>query len=139
MSNDNSGKNIKDKDIATGSIVSVNKTSPTEEISKTESVSEVSSVSKTDSIGKISSTSRIAGSRAATKLLSNEDRLKLLNLIDEEADRMEKEGSLPPTKKVLAKDAVKFALDAALPSEEELRFLKAAAKPIATGRKIPKR
>jgi len=96
----------------------VKSTTHATEVDTTRPVGSVTSIKPAGGVGGITGPSAI-GKRRATRLMTLEEREQLLQMINEEADKMFKSGVIPPQKKEVVAKAVKMAIDASILTEKE--------------------
>jgi hypothetical protein len=105
--------NEKDKKIS-----GVGKTTGPGSIEKMQGVHGIDPVKRTESIGAVQGVSGI-GQRRPTRKMTLAEREQLFKYINEEADKMLKEGSIPESQRELVTEAVKMAIDSGLVEEKE--------------------
>ncbi len=83
--------------------------------------SAVTSVTKVKGAEAVSSTGAVGAVRARrpTRTMTIEERSKLFQMIDEEADKLMNEGGIPESRREVVKNAVKIAIDAGLVEDEK--------------------
>lgn len=101
-----------------GKITGIDATKGTREIESTESVTGVSGIKPTAPVSGVRGTSPI-GRRRPTTLMSMAERSKLFEMIQEEADKLVKDGILPTGDRKVVSDAVKMAVDTGITEEDE--------------------
>ena len=97
----------------------VSSTLHTTEIEGTEAISRVTSVQPTSGVGAVKGAEAV-GKRRTARAMTIEEREQLLQMVQEETDKVLSTGILPPQKKEVVAQAVKMAVDASLLTEEEL-------------------
>ncbi len=95
----------------------INKTIQTDDVKATDNVSSVDSVESVQNVSNVSGVNKVSGVRAKkiTRIITAEEREKLFNMINEEADDIFGKNS---KRGKVAKSAVKMALDSAIIKEE---------------------
>ncbi len=95
----------------------INKTTQTDNIKATENVSSVDSIDEVKNISNVSSVTGISGVRMnkITRVITAEEREKIFNMINEEADDLFGKDS---KRGKVAKNAVKMAIDSAIIKED---------------------
>lgn len=106
------------KKIGDKKIGRVQSTQETADVEKTGGVGGVSGVAPTSSVGGVSGTGAV-GKRRGTRVMSMAERQQLLDMIDEEADKLFAEGSPFAKKKEMLKNAVKMVVDSGIIDEDE--------------------
>jgi len=99
------------------SISGVTRTSQTKHVERTgnvEALSSVKAVNSVEATSKTARTNKLDVTQQNTRSFSPAERLELLNLIEQEAKKMEQEGSLPKSTSKIAQEAVLMAVDAAI-------------------------
>lgn len=79
--------------------------------------------SKVDSVKSVTKTSGVGGTRAigaAGGRISPAQREAIFEIVQEEADKLFKNGAIAPEKRKQVEDAVKMAIDAGILDEEEI-------------------
>jgi hypothetical protein len=90
-------------------------------IGKLREVTEVDSVSGVERTGRIDRVERTRATRAnrLTREISAQERAFIHQMIEEESEKLFGNSAISPAQKKLIGDAVKMAIDAAIPDEEE--------------------
>jgi hypothetical protein len=99
------------------SIIGVTRTSQTKHVERTgtvEALDSVKAINSVEATSKTNRTNKLDATQQNTQSFSQAERLELLNLIQQEADKMEKDGSLPQSTSKIAREAVLMAVDAAI-------------------------
>ena len=84
------------------------------QVAGTQSVHGVAQVKATSGIGGVQGTSGIRGRRRPTRVMSPEERERLFELVDQEAEKLFAQGTLTESKRDLVRSAVKMAVDSGL-------------------------
>lgn len=87
-------------------------------VKKTEAVTNVGAVKGAASIGAVRAVGAV-GPRRATRIMTSEEREHLFKMINQEAEKMAKEGQISASRKEIVTDAVKMAVDSGLLSKED--------------------
>lgn len=96
-------------------------------VKETETAAEVQTTGAVGSVTKVKSTQAIGGassvggirSRRPTRTMTAEERSKLFQIIDEEADKLIAEGGIPEAQREVVRSAVKIAIDSGLIEEDK--------------------
>lgn len=105
------------KKIGDKKVGGVDITRQTGSVKETGTVSQVGSVKATSGVGGVGGVGAI-GKRRPTRAMSLQEREELFRMIDEEAEKMLKNGLLPPEKRAAVQSAVKMAVDAGLVDDD---------------------
>jgi hypothetical protein len=105
---------IKDKKIK-----GVASTKETTGVEGTEAISQVGEVKATEAVGAVQGTGRVKSARFKTQIMSREERMKLMSMIREEADKMCEDGGLSSSQREIVKSAVIMAVEASMSSDED--------------------
>jgi len=108
------------KGAGSGKITSIDATKGTREVEGTESVTGVSGIKPTAPVSGVRGTAPV-GRRRPTTLMSMAERSKLFEMIQEEADKLVKDGVLPANDRKIVSDAVKMAVDSGIGEEEDVK------------------
>ena len=100
-----------------GKVGGVSGTSTTKNIEKASGVSEVEEVKKTEAVGGPTSTGPV-GRRKLTRTMSASERDALLNIVDEEADKLFGKSGMSEETREVARQAVRMAIDGAAVEED---------------------
>ncbi|HQH26606.1 MAG TPA: hypothetical protein PLP17_04345 [Oligoflexia bacterium] len=92
----------------------------TSSIQSTRSI-ESTKIGEVEQVKAADSRSGVGAVRRSTRQLTPEQQQELLAMINEEADRMFDEGTLPRSKKDTVKGAVRMAIEASMVEEEETK------------------
>ena len=89
-------------------------------IDSTKAIGNIGAVKPTTGVGGVKGAGAI-GKRRTTRIMTMEERQQLLNMINEEAEKIFSAGILPESKKDVVTQAVRMAVDASIagPEEEE--------------------
>lgn len=99
------------------SISGISSTSSSDRIEKAKGIGQVQEVKKvkgTEGVSAIKATGAINTKKSLISGITREQRTKIFGIIEQEAEKMAKEGTLPKGKKDLVKNAVLMAMDAAI-------------------------
>lgn len=90
----------------------VDRTTRAKGVSQTESVDEVHGVSKTSSVSGVNKVGAVerTGNNLAISLAQKD---RLLRIVGEEAEKLAKQGMIPPSQRSIVEKAVKMVIDAA--------------------------
>ena len=93
-------------------------TQATRDVEQTESVKGIGGVAPTSGVGRVTGAGPI-GKNRATRIMTLAEREQLLQMIDEEADKLFEGTGMSSAKKKVIAQAVKMAIDAGLVPNEE--------------------
>jgi hypothetical protein len=105
------------KKIGDKKVGGVDSTRQTGSVKETGTVSQVGSVKATTGVGGVGGVGAV-GKRRPTRTMTLQEREELFRMIDEEAEKMLKNGLLPPEKRAAVQSAVKMAVDAGIADED---------------------
>lgn len=108
-----------DDKLKSGTIIGVGKTQETESVKPTQEISEINKVESIKGVSGVSAVGEVGSVRMkkTTRLISPQERERLLQMITNEADSLFGEGD--SKRKDVAQKAVKMAIDMATNREEE--------------------
>lgn len=90
-----------------------------EQVRRAAEIAEVSKVQQAAGVGGVQRVGGIGGKRRPTRVMSVAEREKIFEMIDQEAERLFREGGVPEGQRSLVKAAVKMAIDTGLVEEPE--------------------
>lgn len=114
------------------SISKIQGTKSSQNIEKTQSISDINKVEKvkgteavgrvkaTEAVGAVKGAGAISGNTTSIVGISREQRARILAIVEEEAEKMAKDGIISQSKKDIVKKSVSMAVDAAIILDEEL-------------------
>ena len=97
-------------------------------IDSAKAIGNVGAVRATSGVGGVKGTGAI-GKRRGTRIMTMEERQQLLNMVNEEAEKIFGSGLLPESKKDVVTQAVRMAVDASIAGPEEAEEKEAGDKP----------
>ncbi len=121
-SNDKDRKSISKIKGAKGS-QNVEKAQSVGDINKVDKVKGAEAIGKvkaTEAIGAVRGAGAISGTKSSIVGISREQRARILAMVEEEAEKMAKEGIISQSKKDIVKKSVSMAVDAAIVLDEDL-------------------
>ena len=101
----------------------VDKAQSVGDINKVDKVKEAEAIGKvkaTEAIGAVKGAGSISGSKTSIVGISREQRARILAIVEEEAEKMAKDGIISQSKKDIVKKSVSMAVDAAIVLDEDL-------------------
>ena len=105
------------KKIGDKKISGVTSTTEAEGVQGTQSVTGIAGIRPTTGVRGVGGASGI-GRRRATRLMSSAEREQLLNMINEEAEKLESQGILPRGQKETVSKAVRMAVESGIVDDE---------------------
>lgn len=106
------------KKIGDKKISGVTSTTETSGVQGTEGVTGIGGIRATSGIGGVGAAGGI-GKRRATRLMTAAERQQLFHMIDEEAEKLAKEGIIPKRQQDTVSKAVRMAIDSGVLDDEE--------------------
>lgn len=89
-------------------------------VDKVKGAEAIGKVKATEAIGAVKGAGSISGSKTSIVGISREQRARILAIVEEEAEKMAKEGIISRSKKDIVKKSVSMAVDAAIVLDEDL-------------------
>ena len=102
-------------------ISGVESSSKAKSVEKTQNIAEVSAVKAASGVGALKGATGISANRRATRLMTAQEREQLLKMVDDEAEKLMKAGSVPSSQKELIAKAVKMAVDSSIILKEDVK------------------